>query len=65
MGRVSVTNQSETAISTTEIHFMESRVRIIFHHHPHRMFTDPDPQNLMKADPDPGQLNHQIDINRS
>ena len=28
---------------------------------PHLSYADPDPQNLINADPDPGQYNHQID----
>ena len=29
---------------------------------PHLSYADPDPQNLMNTDPDPGQKNHQIDF---
>ena len=34
---------------------------------PHWLFADPDPdpQNLMNADPDQGQENHQIDFKSS
>ena len=31
----------------------------------HWFYADPDPQNLTNADPDPGQLNRQIDFNPS
>ena len=31
----------------------------------HWSYANPDPQNLMNAEPDPGQQKHQIDINPS
>ena len=32
---------------------------------PHWLYADPDPQNLMNTDQDPGQQNHQIDLKSS